>query len=127
MQNPLQGIASFTFGGREWHLKLDNRALYYAEDVLGYSSLDAVNQVRADLTAGKTPLMKTIVALVYGGLKQNHPDIDEDTVLEMFLSEDPIVRDAVMKAMRGTQMPDTAPPGTAGNGSKKARGARKTR
>lgn len=122
MSHPLSGIAEFTFQGVSYVLKLDNRAFYHAEDVLGFSVLDAVEQMRAALQAGRNPMLKTIVALVYGGLKESHPDIDQDTVIDMFMSEDPTVREAVLKAMRGAQMPDIAPPpgpkGQAGNGRK---------
>ncbi len=97
--------------------------------MLGFSVLDAVEQMRAALQAGRNPMLKTIVALVYGGLKENHPDIAENTVIDMFMSEDPTVREAVMKAMRGAQTPDIAPPpgprGQAGNarkGKKPSRG-----
>lgn len=128
MRNPLEGMASFVFGGQEWHLKLDNRAFYHAEDVLGFSVLDAVEQMRAALAAGKNPMLKTIVALVYGGLKLNHPQVDEDTVISMFMSEDPAVREAVLKAMRGAQMPDIQPPtGPAGQAGNAPQGNRTTR
>lgn len=129
MSHPLNGVAEFAFRGVNYLLKLDNRAFYYAEDVLGFSVLDAVEQMRAALQAGRNPMLKTIVALVYGGLKENHPDIAENTVIDMFMSEDPTVREAVMKAMRGAQTPDIAPPpspkGQAGNarkGKKTSRG-----
>jgi hypothetical protein len=121
MASPLEGAATFTFEGYEYHLKLGNRAFYNAEDVLGYSVLDAVEEMKAALDAGRNPRLKTIVALVYGGLKENHPLITEDLVVEMFMSEDPSVRDAVMKALRGAQMPDSAPIGTASGQAGKAR------
>ena len=129
MSHPLSGIAEFAFQGVSYVLKLDNRAFYHAEDVLGFSVLDAVEEMRAALQSGKNPMLKTIVALVYGALKENHPDIAQDTVIEMFMSDDPTVREAVMKAMRGAQTPDIAPPpapkGQAGNarkGKKTSRG-----
>lgn len=120
MASPLEGSATFTFEGHEYHLKLGNRAFYNAEDVLGYSVLDAVEEMKAALDTGRNPRLKTIVALVYGGLKENHPLITEDLVVEMFMSEDPSVRDAVTKALRGAQMPDSKPiggsPGQEGKG-----------
>lgn len=123
MAHPLSGIAEFAFQGVRYILKLDNRALYHAEDVLrGESIIDRVEQMRAALAQGRNPQLQTIVALVYGGLRDNHPDIDEQTVIDMFMSEDPTVREAVLQAMRGAQTPDIAPPpspkGEAGNGRK---------
>lgn len=123
MASPLEGAVSFEFEGHEYHLKLGNRAFYNAEDVLGYSVLDAVDEMKAALDTGRNPRLKTIVALVYGGLKDNHPHVSEDTVVDMFMSEDPTVRDAVLKALRGAQMPDAKPiGGVSGQGGKARKG-----
>jgi hypothetical protein len=130
MSHPLSGIAEFAFRGVSYLLKLDNRALFHAEDVLrGESIIDRIEKMRAALAEGRNPQLQTIVALVYGALKDNHPDIAEDTVIDMFTSDDPSVREAVLKAMRGAQTPDIAPPpspkGQAGNarkGKKTSRG-----
>jgi hypothetical protein len=124
MASPLEGSATFTFEGHEYRLKLGNRAFYHAEDVLGFSVLDAVDEMKAALDTGRNPRLQTIVALVYGGLKDNHPLITEDLVVEMFMSEDPAVREAVMKALRGAQMPDSAPIGASPGQAGKARLAR---
>lgn len=125
MASPLEGTATFIFEGHEYHLKLGNRAFYHAEDVLGFSVLDAVEEMRAALDLGRNPRLKTIVALVYGGLKDNHPHITEDMVVEMFMSEDPSVRDAVTKALRGAQMPDGLPIGSTGGEGGKAKRAKR--
>lgn len=125
MANALEGTARFTFAGCDYLLVLDNRVWIEAEDVLGYSVLDAVEELRAALNQGRNPRLKTMCAIVYGGLKANHPDITEDAVLEMFFSEDQAFRAAVMEAMRGAQMPSSAPiGGDAGGQGGKARTAK---
>lgn len=122
MSHSLSGIAEFVFQGIGYLLKLDNRIYYYAEEVLGSSVIDAIEQMRADLKAGKNPMLKTVVAMLYGGLKENHPDMTENLAIDMIMSGDPQVREALLKAMRGAQTPDIAPPpapkGQAGNARK---------
>ncbi|MFZ5667186.1 MAG: hypothetical protein ACOY7L_18375 [Pseudomonadota bacterium] len=130
MSHPLSGVAEFAFRGVNYLLKLDNKALYYAEDILrGDSIIDRIEAMKAALEQGRRPQLQTIVAVAYGGLKENHPDIAEETVIDMFMSEDPMVQEAMLLAMRGVQTPDIAPPsgpkGQAGNarkGKKPSRG-----
>ncbi|MDE8651872.1 hypothetical protein [Novosphingobium album (ex Liu et al. 2023)] len=104
--NPLQGSASFTHAGRDFQLVLDNRVWLEAEGVLGYSILDAVEELRAALEAGRNPRLKTMCAIVYGGLKQHQPDVTEDDVVEMFFSGNPDFKAAVLTAMQGAQLPE---------------------
>ncbi|MBT0667077.1 hypothetical protein HT136_01680 [Novosphingobium profundi] len=111
--NPLLGTATFVFpsdpaaeGRQEFHLVLNNRVWIEAEAVLGYSILDAVEELRAALESGRNPRLKTMCAIVYGGLKQNHPDVTEDMIVDMFLSGDPAFKAGVLQAMRGAQLPD---------------------
>lgn len=122
MANPLEGSARFVFDGREYELVLDNRVMIEAEDVLGGSWLDAVEQYKRETAMGLKPRLKTICAIVYGGLKRNHPDITQDEVIEMMFSEEPGIVAAVNQAMRGAQSPDIAPPPVrAGNAQKPAK------
>jgi hypothetical protein len=119
--NPLLGTATFLYPtaneeveAREYRLTLNNRIWIEAEDVLGYSILDAVEELRAALEANRNPRLKIMCAIVYGGLRQHHPDITETDVVDMFMSGESQFRDAVLKAMRGAQLPDL-PEDTAGN------------
>lgn len=107
--NPLQGSAEFIFDKKPYRLVLDNRVWLEAEEILGYSIIDVVEEIRAALDAGKNPKLKHIAAVVYGGLKQNHPEITEALVIDMFFSGDPNFRKAVMTAMRGAQVPNLPP------------------
>lgn len=107
--NPLQGSAEFTFDDKTYRLVLNNQVWIEAEEILGYSIIDVVEEIKAALHAGKNPKLKHIAAVVYGGLIQNHPEITEATVIDMFFSGDPKFRQAVMMAMRGAQPPDLPP------------------
>ncbi len=117
--NPLLGTATFVYpaeGGREYRLTLNNRVWIEAEDVLGYSILDAVEELRAALETGRNPRLKVMCAIVYGGLRQHHDDVTQDDVIDMFMSGEADFKNAVLKAMRGAQLPDT-PDDTSGNGA----------
>lgn len=115
MANILDGRASFAFDGRDYELVLDNGVMIDAEDVLGRSWLDAIEEYQRETAMGQKPRLKTICAIVYGGLKRNHPDITQKQVIDMICSEDPEVTAAINRAMRGAQSPDVPPPGPAGN------------
>ncbi len=123
MGNALEGTARFSYGGQTYHLVLSNRVWIDAESVLGYSILDAVEELRAALQTGRNPRLKTMCAIVYGGLCRQHPDISEDDVVDMFLSGDKGFRDAVLEAMQGAQLPD-APTGAVASAVGKAPGAK---
>lgn len=134
--NPLQGSATFVHADREYLLVLDNRVWLEAEGVLGYSILDAVEELRAALEAGRNPRLKTMCAIVYGGLKQHQPDVTENDVVEMFFSGNPDFKEAVLAAMQGAQLPDAdvdvsapgnvvSPPKPVGTGSASSRAGAK--
>lgn len=110
MANILDGRASFAFEGQHYDLVLDNEVMIDAEDVLGGSWLDAIEEYQRETAMGKKPRLKTICAIVYGGLKRNHPEITQKHVIDMICSEDPQVMLAINQAMRGAQSPDLAPP-----------------
>ncbi|MBB4857199.1 hypothetical protein HNO88_000506 [Novosphingobium chloroacetimidivorans] len=117
--NPLLGTATFLYpadGGQEYRLTLNNRVWIEAEDVLGYSILDAVEELRLALKTGRNPRLKVMCAIVYGGLRQHHADVTETDVVDMFMSGEPDFKEAVLKAMRGAQLPDT-PDDASGNGA----------
>lgn len=118
MGNMLQGSARFDYEGQNYHLILNNRVLLEAEQMLGYSILDVVEEVQQALAAGKNPLLKHMLALVYGGLIAQHPDVTEDLVLNMFVSGDTGFRNAFVEAMQGAQQP-AAKAGQVGNGKPK--------
>lgn len=117
MSNPLTGSARFTYDGQNYLLVINNGVWIEAEDVLGYSILDAVDELRIALETGRNPKLKIMVAILYGGLVQNHPGISENLVVDMMMSGDPEVRDALLKAMQGAQPPSLADDAAeAGNG-----------
>ncbi len=105
MGNALEGSARFTFEGQDYLLVLNNRVWIEAENILGYSILDVVEELRVALESGRNPKLAHMAAVVCGGLRQNHPDISEDDVLGMFFSGDAGFRNAVLEAMQGAQMP----------------------
>jgi len=119
--NPLKGEAEFAYGGQVFRVSLNNRAWIEAEEVLGYSMLDVIEELKAALDAGRNPKIKHMVALMYGGLVQNHPDITEDDALDMVFSGDPGVKKGLLAAIAGAQPPevteDDDEADTAGNAS----------
>jgi len=122
MANILDGRATFTYEGTEYHLVLDNEVMLDAEDVLGISWLDAIEQYQRETAMGMKPRLKTICAIMYGGLKRNHPEITQKNVIDMLCSQDSDVIEAMNAAMRGAQSPGIPAP-QAGNARKKARKA----
>lgn len=131
----LTGEASFTYEGETYRLTLNNRAFYRAEQALGYSSLAAAEQLKADIDAGRYPMLQHIVAFFYGALIQNHPAVSEDDAIDMVMSADQSILDALRSVLTGSDMPEagngaaaagttrTAKSGT-GKGSSKAGGKR---
>lgn len=119
----LDGAASFRFpdaDGKEYRLVLNNRVLMEAEDVLGYSALDAAEEAKAALAIGRNPMLRTVVALFYGALIQNHREVTQDEAIDMFLDSGGVASEAFKSILKGTDVPDLA-----GNGAAAARPARK--
>lgn len=106
MSNFLEGSARFEYGGRSYLLTINNRALLGAEAVLNESMIDFVERFKACLSTGRNPMVRDVTALGYGGLVQNHPDITQDAVIEMFFDQqDASFRDALLEALQGTEPP----------------------
>lgn len=116
MANRLEGTASFTFEEAEYHLIMNNRVLLEAEDVLGYSALDAAEQAKAALDAGRNPMLRTVIALFYGALVQNHPALAQDDAIDMFMGDDPAPQEAFKQLLMGTQPPAAVGGSAGGNG-----------
>lgn len=112
MGNRLEGTSSYLFEGQTYHLTLNNRVLLNAEDVLGYSALDAAEEAKQAMAMGRNPKLRTVVALFYGALVQRHPSVTEDQAIDMFLGDDPAAQQAFKKVLMGTD----APAAKAGNG-----------
>ncbi|WP_338445955.1 hypothetical protein V5F89_12470 [Pelagerythrobacter marensis] len=104
--NRLKGEAEFTYEGETFRLSLNNRAWIEAEEVLGISMLDVIDELKATLDAGRNPKIKHMVALMFGGLVQNHPDITEGEVIDMVFSGDAAVKKGLLAAIAGAQPPD---------------------
>ena len=123
MANALQGTAKFRYpdeDGREFRLVLNNRVLLEAETVLGYSALDAAEEAKQAMAVGRNPMLRTVVALFFGALVQNHRDVSEDDAIDMFLSDNPAAKDAFKEVLLGTDAP-AIPPKHAGNGPAKSK------
>jgi hypothetical protein len=125
--NELTGEARFTYDGEDLLLTINNRCWYEAETVLGESMLDVAPRIIAALKAGRNPLLKHIVAVVYGGLVQNHPDVDEDFCIDMMMSGDENVREGFILAMKSAQPPKIADDAAAEPGNAPARKVRATK
>ncbi|MAG25026.1 hypothetical protein CMI47_05540 [Candidatus Pacearchaeota archaeon] len=115
MGNRLEGTATFDYEGQTYRLTLNNRVLMDAERVLGYSSLDAAEEARQALAVGRNPMLRTVVAIFYGALHQNHPAVTEDEAIDMFMADDPAPQTAFKEILLGVE-----PPKPVGNGRKKA-------
>ena len=112
MANKLEGTASFTYEGQEYRLTLNNRVLMDAEDVLGYSALDAAEEARQAMAVGRNPMLRTVVAIFWGALHQNHPTVSQDDAIDMFMGEDPAAQNAFKQVLLGID-----PPKPVGNGN----------
>lgn len=126
------GEADFEFGGQSYRLTLDNMALIHAEGALGESMLDWLPQLHAAISAGANPQMRHLAALVFGGLRNNHPQITQKQVVNMVVALDPGLRDAIKRALVAIELPAEAivPAGTVGNappGNRQQRRARKAK
>ncbi len=125
MANALQGTATFHYpdeDGQEYRLVLNNRVLMEAEDVLGYSALDAAEEAKQAMAMGRNPMLRTVIALFYGALVQNHREISEDAAIDMFLSDNPAAQNAFKAVLVGTDAPSAGK--AVGNGQAKPQGQR---
>lgn len=70
MANKSRGEVAFEAGGKTYTLRLSVNAIAEIEDLLGGLGI-------AEITASlaKSPKLGTLRALVWGGLRQHHPDL----------------------------------------------------
>lgn len=125
------GEAEFTFKGTPFKITFDNMALLEAEGVLGVSLIEWLPRLLETIKSGGNPLMRDLAALVYGGLKNNHPKITQKEVVAMVLDRDDGLRVAINRAAAGIDIPEdvVAEVGNAPapKANRKARRARKTK
>ncbi len=114
------GEAEFVYDDELYRITLNNMALLEAEGVLGESMMDFLPQLQAAIATGGNPQIRHLAAIVYGGLKINHPKISQEDVVGMAMSKDPALLEAMIEAMEAIEVPedDSGEPGnapTAGN------------
>ncbi|MBD2842708.1 hypothetical protein [Erythrobacter rubeus] len=102
------GEASFTYGGETLTITFENMALLEAEGVIGESIADWLPELHATIKAGRNPQLRHISALIYGGLKINHPGISQKDVVAMAMSKDAGMIDAVKRALVSIEIPEDA-------------------
>ena len=116
MANKLEGTASFAYEGQDYRLTLNNRTLMDAEDVLGYSAIDAAEEARRAMEVGRSPMLRTVTAIFWGALHQNHPEVTQDDAINMVMGADGEARKAFMEVLGSI-----APPEPMGNGAVEGR------
>lgn len=107
-----RGEASFTTSDhRTYHLVLDLYAISEAEDVTGLSPNQLMQAISPVVDGAgnvvKTPPLKVLGALLYGGLKTAHPAITHADAIRL-LDEGESVGVALAKALQG-MMPKADP------------------
>lgn len=109
------GEAEFVYQDEIYRITLDNMALLEAEGVLNQSMMDFLPQLQAAITTGGNPQIRHLAAIVYGGLKNNHPEISQKDVIDMAMSKDPALLEAMVEAMEAIDVPadDSGEPGNA--------------
>lgn len=98
MVNPIRGQAICELGdGTTLTLVVDFEALAIAEEVAD----KGVNDLLAEM--GGEPRMKTMRAIIYGALRERHPDLDLQSVGSILLSpaDGTIVSQALGRAIAG--------------------------
>jgi hypothetical protein len=83
---------------------------------LGYSALDAAEEARRAIEMGRNPMLRTVVAMFYGALVQNHPGLTEDQAIDLFLTEGTGAQGAFKSVLQGVE-----PPKPVGNGPRAAK------
>lgn len=100
------GEADFVYEGEAYRLTLDNMALIEAEGALGESMMDFLPQLQTAIVTGGNPQIRHLAAIMYGGLKSNHPKIDQRDVVNMAMSRDPALMKAMVEAMEAIDVPE---------------------
>lgn len=94
MANAAQGEAMLVSDGKELTLRYDFDALCAVEDAAD----KAIGDVLIELSQG-SPRLTTVRALIYGGLREHHPEVTLKEAGELFLSDGPAVSEAMNKAL----------------------------
>lgn len=110
----LRGEASYRFGDRTYTFRFDFNALCEIEEADGRP----ISQVFAELSGG-APRLRTLRAIVYGGLRCVQPDVTQELAGEMLLADAAGVTAAMQRALAGA-MPS-------GGGDARPRKARTSR
>lgn len=117
------GEGRFFVGDDEYVITLNNMALLQAESKLGESMLDFLPLLMTQLQHKRNPQVRHITALIYGGLKVNHPFIDEEFVVDLCVAKHEGLLEALVEAMSGIEVPND-PTDPEGNVSARAQKAR---
>ena len=126
MGSALKGKGSFEYDGETINLTINNSILMDAEEVLGYSALDAVEEAKNAIAQGRNPMLRTVVAIFYGAVVQEQPHIDQKTAIDMFMDEGKAAQKAFLDALKGTDMPALGNPAAAASNTQKAKGRKKS-
>lgn len=118
------GEGRFEYEGDEYVITLNNMALLQAEAKLNESILDFMPELMAKLENKVNPQVRHITALVYGGLKINHPYIREEFVVDLCIRRHEGLLEALVMAMSGVEVPDD-PEGNVSAPATKRRGKTK--
>lgn len=94
MANAAKGEASVETAAGVLTLAYNFGALCEVEDAAGKS----IGDVLLEISQG-SPRLKTARALIYGGLREHHPDIDLSGVGELLLSDGAALTGAMEKAL----------------------------
>src|SRR5688572_24887613 len=112
MANFQKGEASFTTeAGVTYHMVMDFAAFVEATDVSGLDIEALLKSITPEIDKSggvtKKPSLKSLGALLYGGLTARHPGITHRDAINLF-AEGQVVGDAIGKALEGA-MPKAAP------------------
>lgn len=105
--NAFKGSSTFEYNGVELTLTFNNTALMNAEGILKESMMDFLPELMERIQFNANIQVRHIAALVFGGLKVNHPNITEKYVHDMVMSDHrDIVMRAMLDAMDGVKAPN---------------------
>lgn len=95
MANPVKGEASVTLAsGEELTLRYDFNALAAVEEAAD----KPIAEVLGAMSNG-VPRLTVARALIYGGLREHHPEVDVKAAGELVLSDGKALVDAMRKAL----------------------------
>jgi hypothetical protein len=103
--NQLKGEAAFRIGGMTYTFNFGFEGLCEVED----AAKRPLPELLAEMGAKNgSPRMRTVGAFVYGGLRRHHPEIDFDTAGTMLMEHQPIIVEAMAKALQSALPADKA-------------------